>query len=417
MKTIKTILFVLICMTSTFNCSVRFETVKSDEHRKASVFDQRCSRCHDLKRVVALERDEETWRKTITDMCRKKDSHICEDEIDVMVHYHVQRQQKDQKLFESKCSRCHKRMNMQSPPEIEKTPDEWRRTIKRMMGKTNEVMTDENVDTLIHYHIRAHSTIILGKLEAESKKLSLGSTGLFGRKCSTCHSLDKALHTLRDRESWQKIIQNMARKKWSGIMESDIYRLVNFHVNRQSKEQELFLRDCNQCHSADIALQTVKTHDQWRETARKMIERTGKKVSEDQIDILTQYHIRYERTITDLAMKKCSRCHGRERILSRIGIGVAWEQLILDMSQKEGSGITSDDIKKLVQYHVAKQKIEQKIFEKDCSACHESEETLKIKKSKDEWRQTIRHMMAKSNKIITDEEIDTLIDFHIRRAP
>ena len=63
-----------------------------------------------------------------------------------------------------------------------------------------------------------------------------------------------------------------------------------------------------------------------------------------------------------------------------------------------------------------KQKIEQQIFLKDCSGCHEPEETLKEKKSKDEWKQIIRRMMSKTDKMITDEELEILINYHIRRA-
>jgi hypothetical protein len=37
------------------------------------------------------------------------------------------------------------------------------------------------------------------------------------------------------------------------------------------------------------------------------------------------------------------------------------------MSEKEGSDITPDTVRTLVRYHVARQKIEQQVFTKDCS--------------------------------------------------
>jgi cytochrome c2 len=285
-----------------------------------------------------------------------------------------------------------------------------------MMEKTGKVMSDENIDTLIYYHIRAHSMITFAKLEAQSKILGLRSAKLFERKCSICHSLEKALHTLRDEESWKKTIQAMAKKKGSSITASDVSELVNFHVARQEKEQKLFLRDCSQCHPADIALESGKTHEQWRDTARKMMERAGKKISDEELDILTRYHVSYEKTLDSLFIKKCTRCHDRKRILTIKGTPQTLERIIVEMSEKEGSDITPNDIRRLVSYHVAKQKIEQEVFLKDCSECHEPEETLKEKKSKDEWRQTIRRMMAKTDKMITDEELDILINYHIRRA-
>jgi mono/diheme cytochrome c family protein len=351
-------------------------------------------------------------------MCKKQDSDICEDEdeIDIIVRYHIQKQKKAQELFGKKCLNCHKRMNIRSPIEIEKTPDEWRAAIRRMMGKTKEVMSDENIDTLIQYHIRAHSMITLGKSEAQSKILGLGSSELFERKCSICHSLEKSLHAPKDEESWQKTIQAMAKKHGSTITESDISELVNFHVARQKKEQELFLRDCSQCHPADIALETGKTDEQWKETARKMMNKAGRKISEEELDILTQYHIKYEKMMAGLAMKKCSQCHDKERILTTMGTAEAWERIIVGMSEKEGSDITPDTARTLVRYHVARQEIEQQVFTKDCSECHKPEETLKEKKSRDEWIQTIRRMMAKTDKMITDEDLDILINYHIART-
>lgn len=255
-----------------------------------------------------------------------------------------------------------------------------------------------------------------GKLKTQAKTLVLDSAELFERKCSICHSLGKSLHVLEEEESWQKTIQAMAKKRGSTITESDISELVNFHVARQKKEQELFLRDCFQCHPAYVALETGKTDEQWRQTARKMMEKAGRKISEEELDILTQYHIKYEKTMAILAMKKCSRCHSRERSFTPMGTAKTWERIIVNMSEKEGSDITSDDVRRLANYHVAKQKIEQEVFLKDCSKCHEPEETLKEKKSKDEWRQTIRRMMSKTDKMITDEELEILINYHIRRA-
>jgi len=374
----------------------------------------KCSQCHDLKRVVSLERDEENWRKIVSAMSKEKGSDINKDEINIIVSYHRHRQKKDRELFETKCSKCHKRMNIQTPPEVEKTPDQWKTTIRRMMEKTSDVMSDENVDTLIHYHTRAHSMIVSGRLETQAKILGLDSVELFKRKCSTCHSLEKSLHILE--ESWQKTILSMAKKDGSTITASDVSELVNFHVTRQEKEQKLFLRDCSQCHPADVALETGKTVEQWRQTARKMMDKAGKRMSENELDILTQYHIKYEKTMAGLAMKKCSQCHSKERIYTPMGTAEAWKQIIVGMSEKEGSGMTPDDVRKIVNYHVAKQKIEQQVFLKDCSKCHKPKETLKEKKSKDEWKQTIRRMMAKTDTMITNEELEILINYHIMRT-
>ncbi|HUV51368.1 MAG TPA: hypothetical protein VMW78_10175 [Anaerolineae bacterium] len=196
--------------------------------RHQNIIMTKCSRCHDLKRIVTLDRDEESWRETVTAMSKEKGSDISEDEINIIVRYHRQRQKKDQELFETKCLKCHKRMNMQSPPEVEKTPDEWGATIRRMMKKINEVISNENINTLTHYHIRTHSMITFEKLKNQSEIFSLDSAELFKRKCSTCHSLERSLNALQDKEAWEKTIRAMAKKDGSTITESDISELVNF---------------------------------------------------------------------------------------------------------------------------------------------------------------------------------------------
>jgi len=66
------ILSLLFCMTSALHCTGQLETIKPDDQKSSVIFDQKCSRCHDLKRVFTLKRDENVWRETVTAMCQKK---------------------------------------------------------------------------------------------------------------------------------------------------------------------------------------------------------------------------------------------------------------------------------------------------------------------------------------------------------
>jgi mono/diheme cytochrome c family protein len=399
------------------NCSRQAEVVRPDDRPGHFVFEQRCSKCHDLNRAFTLERDEDAWTKLVAAMGQKTGSGINNDEVSMIVSYHVKRQQKARELFEQKCKNCHERMNLLSPPQMEKTPEEWRITVKRMMSKAGEVTDDETIDNLVYYHVRAHTLITSAKLEHESKTLGFPSAALFAQKCSTCHSLEIALQTIRDRESWRRTVLDMVKRAGGSITRGDIVELVNFHMERQNKEQEIFLRDCTQCHGPDVALGAAKTltHEKWRETADKMLRKAGKKITKEELDILTAYHSRYEKTMAEIAEKKCTQCHDSERIATRTETAESWNRIIVTMSEKEGSNITYSDVKRLVRYHVGRHKIEEETFARNCAECHQAEETLKEKKPRDEWRKTIRRMMAKTNRIISDEEVNILIAFHIRR--
>jgi mono/diheme cytochrome c family protein len=399
------------------NCTKRTDIVLPDKELGLSVFEQKCSNCHDVNRAFTLERDEASWRKLIAAMRQKKGSDISDNEVELIVGHHIEGQKTARELFEKKCKNCHERRSLMSPPQAVKTPEEWERTVRRMMIREGQALDDETIDTLVYYHLRTHTLITSEKLERESEIFGLPSARVFAQRCSTCHSLERTLQTIKDRESWQATILAMEKRAGRNIKHGDVVELVNFHMERQNKEQELFLRDCTQCHGADVALGAEKTltNEQWRETAEKMFRKAGKKITEEELDMLVAYHTRYEKTMADLAENKCTQCHDNERIVTRADTGESWNRIIVRMSEKEGSDIAYSDVIRLVRYHTARQRIEEEAFMQNCSACHQAGQTLKEKKSRDEWKKTIRRMMAKTNRMISDEEVNILTAYHIRR--
>lgn len=416
MGSIKYIYCALVLTILVSSCTRKTDIIVTGEEPPHSIFQEKCSKCHDLERAYKLERDEDAWEKLVVAMREKTGSDITDQQAKLIVSYHVNRQNKARELFEKECKNCHERMSLMSPPLAVKTPEEWMRTVKRMMSKKGEVPEDETINTLVYYHIRAHTLITSERLERESQILEGFSSGLFAQKCSTCHSLEKALGTIKDKESWRRTIFAMAKKADGRITRDEVVELVNFHMERQDKERDLFLRNCTKCHGEDVPLGSpVMTYEQWSETAVSMIKKAGKSITKEKLDILAGYHSRYEKTMRSLSEKKCTRCHDSERISTKTGTQEAWQRIIVVMSEKEDSGITHADVKRLVRYHVGRQKIEQEIFTKNCGKCHEPDETVKMKKSRDEWRKTIRQMMTKTDKMISDEEVEILMSFHIRR--
>ena len=115
---------------------------------------------------------------------------------------------------------------------------------------------------------------------------------LFETKCSTCHSLERALIATKDETAWRKTILEMRKEVGRDITEDDVEKLVQYHVERQGREQEIFEKDCTRCHPPDRSLEELKTPSEWREIIRRMQKKAPGLISDEEIDILIEYHIR-----------------------------------------------------------------------------------------------------------------------------
>jgi len=239
---------------------------------------------------------------------------------------------------------------------------------------------------------------------------------LFQTKCSTCHTLERALIVGKDGVAWRKTILEMQKKEGSEITEDDVEKLVRYHVERQKREREIFEKDCSGCHELDRSVGKLKTHSGWCETIKRMQNKAPGAICDEEIDVLVNYHLREGRMLSDLFLKKCSKCHSPERTLRVYGDWMIWEKTILEMQNKYGSDITASDARKLIKYHVEMQKEEQEIFEKDCILCHPAERSLDKQHTRSEWCEIIRDMQKKAPDIICDEEIDILVNYHIRKS-
>lgn len=377
------------------------------------LFETKCSTCHTLERVLIAGKDETAWRKTILEMSKKEGSQITEDEVEKLVEYHVERQKREQEIFEKDCCQCH---CLKRSLTKQMTPSEWRKTIRRMQKKAPETIGDEDIDLLVNFHIRSQRTKMWRMLNASLGREPVSSVDLFMTKCSTCHTLERALITTKDEAAWRKTILEMRRKEGSKITEDEAERLAEYHVERQKKEQEIFEKDCSQCHELDRSIGKLKTHSGWCETIRRMQNKAPGAICDEETDVLVYYHVRKGKMLSDLFLKKCSKCHSPERALRAHGDWIIWEKTILEMKNKHGSGITANDAKKLIKYHVKMQKEEQEIFEKDCALCHPAERSLGEKHTPSEWREVIRRMQKKAPDLISDEEIDILVNYHVRRS-
>ncbi|MEW6326004.1 MAG: hypothetical protein AB1487_00150 [Thermodesulfobacteriota bacterium] len=380
----------------------------------ALIFKSKCSKCHSIDRALLATKDEVAWRQTIISMSQKQGSEITQDEIEKLVHFHKERQKKEQELFYRDCGQCH-------APGLSlakaKPPAEWRTTIKRMLAKRPGEGGEEDIELLISYHLREQRLKFSRMLEAAGlKEKERQAAEVFVEACSTCHDLQRALTAVKDETAWRQTITAMAQKQGSPVKKDEVEGLVRFHVRRQEMEQEIFKQKCAACHPAERALEKIKTQDEWRETIRRMAAKAPGQITDDQVDLLINFHKRTERENERFFRGKCTACHNLETALSTTGDRQLVEKTIVFMIEKAGKSISYDEVKRLIDFHNERQKEEESLFNKDCTICHPAEWALEKKKTREEWRDTIRRMQGKAPELISDDAIDYLVSYHIRKS-
>lgn len=123
---------------------------------------------------------------------------------------------------------------------------------------------------------------------------------------------------------------------------------------------------------------------------------------------------------------KCGKCHTFERIFRSTKDQEGWTRTINRMAVIDAPNINDFDIKQIIFFLLDQQKqreeklgrkrsrqIGQTLVSRKCSMCHNLDRVFKASKSKDQWQQTVRKMMAYSGdpKFLSTREIEEIITF------
>jgi cytochrome c2 len=112
--------------------------------------------------------------------------------------------------------------------------------------------------------------------------------------------------------------------------------------------------------------------------------------------------------------KKCSACHDLERALRATKDKIAWAETIRRMKDQHGVEISEEEIDQLVFYHVERQKREAAVFREKCQKCH-SKNIFFIKSlTPEEIKDIILRGHEKAGNDLTDEDMNIIINYHIR---
>lgn len=270
---------------------------------------------------------------------------------------------------------------------------------------------------------------------------------LFQKKCSLCHTLQRAALLSADDDTLRNTIRRMRDKHQADISTEEIDRLVTYHIWRQKNEASVFHDKCTACHPGKKFLEKNLAPAQTRQLIARMQQKTGNTITDEEIEIIVNYHIRKHlqilreglikslrsgaRTtdsnkpstispsaatdIVDLFLVKCSECHEPAQALNVFKDDKAWENTIARMRDYSNGFISKAEAEKLIKFHRNKQQREIEVFEKSCTVCHSEERINQRSMSEAEWRAVLRRMQQKKPELITDDKLKILADFYHRR--
>ncbi len=421
------VFLVVLVLGASFGCQQLFgQRAKIPALSGAEIFKEKCGKCHDREIALKKYRSPELWRETINRMKTQHHADVSQKEIDLLVKYHIERQQQEAAVFEEKCQRCH-------PGKVfleqSLTPDQARGIIKRMQQKAGNTIEDKDVEIIVRYHAWAQKTNLDSSLDAVSDALKKQpgmekGMKLFLQKCSRCHSPSRALAVIKDPEVWAKTIKRMQDYSKGDITDAEARELVDFHVNRQQKEIDTFQQTCTKCHSDERINSRSMTEEQWLQTIKRMQQKAPALITDEKVNLLAAYFHRRELTMARLFYGKCGLCHNftaGNAYLS--GSTKQMDGLIALANEEFAKSLRINDVHNLVSIHLQRQQRIMQLYESNCTTCHpagslqqgKGGQILQDKRTRAQWITFIAAVQDVELTKDSQNAINSQIDYHISR--
>lgn len=390
----------------------------------AELFKSKCSHCHDPDLATNKYRSEQSWFDTITRMKEQHKADISRAEIDLLVQYHVERQQREAALFKEKCEQCH-------PGTIflqqTLSADQARAIIKRMQQQAGNQVADKDIEIIVRYHVQAQQAALEKTIAGISEEVMRDQPhisrikALFVKKCSECHQANRALSYFNDRKVWDQTVKRMQYYSKGAITNREIEDLVDFHVTQQQQEVDAFKQTCTKCHDDARINNRSMSEEQWLETIKRMQQKAPELISDEKVNLLAAYFHRRELTLARIFHGKCHLCHpdGSETAAES---NTTMKFLSTRANAEYGRGLQVTD-KELLSVHVERQTRTLQLYERKCFTCHPNDlpnakgsgGTNPDRRTRTEWISfiaTLQNMELTKN---VQELIDGQIDYHLSR--
>ena len=156
-----------------------FAPVTIDLNAAGDLMQRRCSKCHNLDRVIGARKDARGWLSTVNRMRAMPAAAISESDALAIVSYLASKEPQStgmagrtevaRALVDQRCSRCH---NLDRVYKAVQTPDEWRQTVARMVdyaaGSAGAFQPGED-QQIVDYLSNFQTTEAINKRRAEAQ--------------------------------------------------------------------------------------------------------------------------------------------------------------------------------------------------------------------------------------------------------
>ncbi len=211
----------------------------------------------------------------------------------------------------------------------------------------------------------------------------------------------------------------------------------SYSISGGEHAQRIMNRKCGKCHSLERIYQTYKPD--WSETVNRMAQFDYPNISNAEVRQIVQYLTEQQekiQTLTEtnavrsLISRKCSICHNLDKIYKTKLNQKEWTDIVADMIKIMGDPnfLSLQEQEEIVQYLSSRQSDyiigsrpeivnpdnPRALLELKCSAgCHDVARIERIKKSREEWIETVYNMVEISGdpNFLTEQEMEEIVNF------
>jgi cytochrome c5 len=425
---------VILFMLFTFGCQPQaVQETYIAPPADAVLFKSKCGKCHAPELALKKYRSARVWYDTIIRMKDEHNADVNQEEMELLIRYHVERQKQEAEIFNEKCQKCH-------PGKIfleqDLSGDQARAIIKRMQQKAGNTIEDGDIEIIVRYHVQSHQAALEENLrgifdkairEQTDNKIGIDMVSgvtLFLEKCSSCHEPERALAVFKEPQLWARTIKRMQYYSKGAFTDKEAEVLVDFHVDEQQRELNAFNETCTKCHDTERINSRSMSDLQWLEIIRRMQQKAPELILDEKINLLAAYFHRRELTMARVFYNRCWLCH-YDTSGGAIPQNTTIETnrfIVLANEGLEGS-LQVRDAKNLLFAHAQRQNRNMQIYEKKCTICHpdglpdkkESERGTQETPSRAEWISFIATLQGMELNKEIQNSINSQIDYHISK--
>lgn len=403
-------LFVLLILLISFGCQQLSEPQATPVAPPgAELFKTKCGSCHDLGPVLDTYRTEDLWRSTISRMRDLHGVNISRIEVDMLVDYHVQRQQQAAAIFAEKCQQCHSGERFLAK---DLTPESATEIIKLMQQQAGNKIEEKDIEIIVRYHAQAQQADLDESLRGvfrtvrQGQPLLMKGRAMFKKDCTRCHQISRVLGFQNDSKLWGRSVRLLRQMSNDSITTREIDRLVDLHVRQKRKEVASFKNTCNRCHDDRRINQRSMSREQWRATVERMLQKIPELYSDERVSLIAAFFHRRELALAQTFSGNCLECHGDD----------STDPTSLGFDQRAP---VSD--KDLVAMHAERQTRVMQIYQSRCFRCHPDRvqgtqmvdpKSLNVR-TRSEWIAFIAGLQDIMLNEVERKKIGSQIDYHI----